>query len=168
MRRIHRLFLSLTALVVAAPVILIGCGSKDPQALTNEGMSAMNGGDAKAALVAFDGALAAMDATHPEYMRAAVGRCQALARIDPAKGAADFLALAKANPTRIKDQDFHVVVSEYVRVRKFTDAVRMMYEGNVMFPTSEKMLKIKEAVIAESKKANDAEAIKALKGIGYL
>jgi len=166
--RIHRLFVP----VVVASFVLIwtfaGCGKKDPRALTDEGMSAMNGGDAKAALVAFDGALQAMDTANPEYMRAAVGRCQALARVDPAKGSADFLELAKANPTKIKDQDFHVVVSELVRVRKFKDAVDVMIEGHHMFPASEKMLKIKDAVIAESLKAKDEAAIEALRSNGYI
>lgn len=158
----------LSASCLALVLASTGCGHKSALDLTNDGMSAMSGGDAKTALASFDGALKELKETDPEYMRASVGRAQALVRIDPAKAAREFLELAKKNRDRIKDQDFHIVVSEFVRARKFTDAVELMHQGNLMFPKSEKMNSIKDAVIAESKKANDAAAIEALKGLGYI
>lgn len=168
MRRNQRILAPLLAALVALPLCLTACGTKDAQELTSEGMTAMNSGDAQGALTAFDGALQLMTVTDPQYMRAAVGRCQALARVDPAKGKNDFLALAKANAKVIKDQDFHVVVSEYVRARKFVDAIAIMHEGNQMFAGSKKMEDITKAVVAESQKAQDDDAIAALKNLGYL
>lgn len=160
---------TLTASLAAGLLLLAtSCGPKDPQALTTAGMTAMNGGDAKGALSSFEEALQGMKAGDPDYMRAAVGRCQALARIDPTRGKTDFLALAKANAKDVKDQDFHVVVSEFVRQRKFTDAIAIMHEGNQLFAGSKKMDEITKAVVAESQKAQDEAAISALKSLGYI
>jgi hypothetical protein len=58
-------------------------------------------GDWDAGLAGFEKALEHMDPSNPEYMRASIGRCRALARLDPARGKAEFLKLADAQKSRI-------------------------------------------------------------------
>lgn len=131
-------------------------------------MSALGSGDAKGALAAFDKALAQMDATNPDYLRASVGRCQALVHIDGTKAREEFIALAKAQPGRIVELDFHVVVSEFVNTRQFLDAVEVMNSGMKLFPGSKKMQEILDAVRAASTRAEDPSSMKRLKDLGYL
>lgn len=159
---------TLRHLALALPLLLAASCSDDPKALTKDGFNAINSGDAKGAVTAFDKALAKMDATNPDYLRAAVGRCQALARTDSAKAKTEFLALAKAQTSKIQDQDFHVVVSEFVNAGKFLDGIDVMEAGIKMFPESTKMAEIKTAVVAASTKEGDPKVLSKLKGLGYI
>lgn len=152
-------------------LLLLGaCSSSnsDPKSLTDAGSVALNKGDAKTAAEDFDKALKQMDASNPEYIRAAVGRCQALARLKQKEAKDEFLALAKAQPGKITALDFEMVADELVTRRSFQDAVAVMHAGVQMFPESPKMEKVRRVVIEESQKAADPEALKDLKGLGYI
>ena len=52
--------------------------------------------------------------------------------------------------------------------KAFLPAVTVMDLGIKAYPEDEKMELVKEKVIAESKAANDAGALAALQGMGYL
>jgi len=166
MRRID--LRSLRTLAFVLPLFVAAACSDDPKSLTNDGLAALNSGNAKGAVTAFEKALVKMDASNPDYLRAAVGRCQALARIDGKKAKDQFLALAKAQSGRVLDQDFHIVVSEFVNSGQFLDGIDVMQAGIVLFPSSKKMVEIKDAVVAASKKAGDPAVLSKLKGLGYI
>jgi hypothetical protein len=166
MRRIDLSTVRTLALVL--PLFVAAACSDDPKSLTNDGQAALNSGDARGAVTAFEKALAKMDASNPDFLRAAVGRCQALARIDGKKAKDEFLALAKAQPGKVLDVDFHIVVSEFVNAGNFLDAIDVMKTGIDLFPQSKKMVEIKEAVVAASKKMGDPAVLSKLKGLGYI
>jgi hypothetical protein len=155
-----------TILLLLGALLLAACSGSDPKTLTSEGYDALNRGDAKGALAKFEQALPGLDAKQDAYLRAAVGRCQALARIDTKKASAEFLALAKADK-RVTPQDFHLIVGEMVTQRAFLDAIAVMHEGVKLHP-GPKMNEIKDLVVAESTKAGDEGAMKELKGLGYI
>jgi hypothetical protein len=89
-------------------------------------------------LAGFEKALEHMDPTSPEYMRASIGRCRALARLDPARGKAEFLKLADAQKSRIEFQDFHRWSSTSSCGAGLPTAVDMMESAKAMFPGSPK------------------------------
>src|SRR6185503_315197 len=77
----------LACLIVVAGLIVVGLTacSKDPKSLTDSGSAHLGKGENKAALADFEDALAKIgsDTASPLYLRAAIGKCEALARIDP-------------------------------------------------------------------------------------
>lgn len=163
-----RFFVTLAPTVLAGLLLATACSESDPKALTNRGANAINSGDWKGGLADYEAALAHMDASNAEYLRASVGRCQALARLDPKKGKSEFLALAKAQAKQIQPQDFHVVVSQFLSSREFIDAIEVMHAGIVMFPDSPKMKSIEEYVVTESRKVADPAVNRALESNGYV
>jgi hypothetical protein len=148
--------------------LLIGsCGSSDPKALTDSGSAALNSGDAAKAVSEFDSALQHMDVAHPDYLRASVGRCQALARIDPKRAKDDFLTLARAQPTRVRDADFAAVGTELIRRGAIEPAIEIAETGMKMFPESPVMKHLRDTFGDAAKLTKDPEALKRLKGLGY-
>ena len=148
-------------------LLVASCGSSDPKALTDSGSAALNSGDPARAVSEFDRALEHMDAGHPEYLRASIGRCQALARIDPNRAKEEFLALARAQPSKVREPDFATVAAELVRHNAITPAVAVAEAGMRMFPESPSMKSLLDLVGDAAKKASDPAALKRLKGLGY-
>lgn len=159
----------IASILVLLPLCLAACGGGDPRALTDSGTAALNGGDPAAALASFDAALAAIggNTAHPQYLEAAIGRVQALARTAPAKAVAEFLALARSGAA-VGDNDFSLVAWELMRADAMKDAVDLMHQGLTLHPGSKTMADLKEQVIAETKRKGDAGAMKQLQGLGYL
>lgn len=162
-----------TKLILALPLLLAamffaGCPETDPKALTDRATTAVMSGDWKGGLADFDAALAHMDATSPVYIRASVGRCKALAHLQPTSGKDAFLALVKSQGSKLETQDFQIVASEYVVARQFSDAIDVMHAGMEMFPANPKMVAIKDFVVAESRKAGDPALDAKLRGLGYI
>ena len=155
-------------LAVGCLLFLAACGSNDPKFLTDDGYRALGKGDSKSAVQDFDKAMKRMDPSKPDYLRAAVGHCQALAGLDGKKAKDEFLELARAQPSRVTEQDFSMVVDALSRGHSLVDAVDVMHAGVQMFPESPKMEALREAVVEESQKADDPEALKSLKGLGYI
>jgi hypothetical protein len=147
--------------------LITSCGSSDPKVLTDSGSAALNSGDAAKAVSEFDEALGHMDASHPDYLRASVGRCQALAKLDPNRAKEDFLALASAQPGKVHEPDFAAVATELVKRNSITQAVAVAEAGMQMFPESPAMKSLLDQIGDAAKKAKDPEALKRLKGLGY-
>ena len=145
----------------------VACGSSDPKVLTDQGMAALNSGDAKQALADFDRALEHMDANHPEFPRASVSRCQALARIDSARAKDDFLKLARDPAARVAEPEFITIAMELVNHRAIGPATEIAEAGLRMYPESPGMKTLLDKVGDAAKQANDPEAMKKLKGLGY-
>jgi hypothetical protein len=147
--------------------LLLSCGSSDPKRLTDAGSAALNSGDAKGAVADFDRALEHMDASHPDYLRACVTRCQALARIDPTRAKDDFLALARSPSARVRDSDFVAVSTELFRRNAISSAIEIAEVGMKSFPESPAMKTLRDTFGDAAKKANDPAALERLKGLGY-
>jgi hypothetical protein len=158
---LRRGILVLGCLVVAA------CGSSDPKTLTDQGMAALNSGDPKAALSDFDRALEHMDSNHPEFPRASVSRCQALVAIDPARAKDEFLKLARIPAARVAEPEFTAIAMDLVKHRAIGPATEIAEGGLKMYPESPAMKTLLDKVGDAAKKANDPEAVKKLKSLGY-
>jgi hypothetical protein len=156
------------ALPILAGLLVLACGgSSDPRALTDSGASALNSGDPKKALSEFDKALEHMDAANPDFLRAKIGRCQALARTDAARAQADFLALAKDPAAKVAEQDYATVALDLVKSNAIGPAVAVAEAGMKRYPESPAMKSLRDRVGDAAKKSNDPEAMKKLKGLGY-
>jgi hypothetical protein len=160
MRRLH--------VFLALPLLFASCGENDPKVLTDAAQHSFGSGDWKSSVAGFEKALEHMDPTDPQYMRAAMGRCRALARLDPARAKSEFLKLAEAQKSRISFQDFHQMVGELMAGRDFMTAIDLMESAKVMFPDSPKFKDMADSVVKASKTAGDARALDKLKNLGYL
>jgi hypothetical protein len=152
-------------------VALAAC-SGNPKSLTDSGNASLGKGDYKAALSDFDAALTKLgtDTRNPDYLRAALGRCQALAHLDPKRATTDFIELAKAQKGEVREGDFSLIANELLRVDTHDSrmqAIDVMVAGNAMFPESTKLKAIGDAVLASATRAKDPEGIKAITSLGY-
>jgi hypothetical protein len=156
----------LPSLVLAA-CVLTACNGSDPKALTDKGSAALGSGDTRTALESFDAALKHMDPAHPDFLRASLGRCRALASQNPAQAKQDFLSLARSTSLKVNEQDFAAMAEELVNRGAAADAVDVMDAGLKAFPESPKMQFLKQKVVEASKKSKDPAALNKLKGLGY-
>lgn len=156
-----RPYLSIALLFLAA------CGGSDPKALTGEGYAALGKGDAKSALSKFDEALAGLDAKHPEYVRASLGRCQALAKTDGAAAKKAFLELVARNAQGVREDDYGLVCSDMLQAGFTMDAIDVMDAGQQRFPESPRMIATKQAVVEAAKREKTPDALKKLESLGY-
>ncbi len=154
------------ALPILGCLLALACGSSDPRALTDSGAVALNSGKAKQALADFDAALGHMDAGHPDFLRASVGRCQALARTDATRAQTEFLALAKSSD-RVGAQDYATVALDLVQSNAIGPAAAIAEAGMKRYPNSAEMKTLRDRVGDAAKKSNDPEAMKKLQGLGY-
>jgi len=159
--------LPLTPLLPIALGLLAACGGRDPKALTDAGAAALNSGDAAAAIASFDRALEHMDASSPDFLRASVGRCRALARTDPVRAQTDFLELSRAQPARVREPEFAAVAQELADRGAIAPAVAVAEEGMKRFPESPAMKVLRDRIGDAAGKAGDPESLKKMKGLGY-
>ena len=148
--------------------LLAACGGGDPKEATDRGQAALGSGDGKSALESFEAALACLAPGDPDWLRASVGRCQALARLDPARAKTEFLALARAHPGTVGEQDFAIVVGDLIAHGGILEAIDVVEAGSARFPESPRMLALREQVVAASQRARDPGAMQRLKGLGYV
>jgi hypothetical protein len=147
--------------------VLAGCGGSDPKALTDKGTAALGSGDISGAIESFDAALQHMNPSHPEFLRASMGRCRALAGQNPKKAKDDFLALSRSTTAKVQEQDYSSIANELLKKGAAAEAVEVMDAGLRAFPESPKMQLLKKQVVEASTKSKDPAALKALKGLGY-
>lgn len=154
--------------LLAFPILmLVACGGSDSQALTSEGYAALGKGDARLALTRFDSALADMTTDSPDYLRASIGRCRALARTDGPAATQSFLQLAQRVPAQISEDDYSLICSEQLRGEFRMDAMDVMKAGEARFPDSAKMKATVAAVIAATERAALPEELQKLATLGY-
>jgi hypothetical protein len=165
-----------TLLLLAA-----SCGGSDvsANAALDSGYGALNGGDHTAALGHFEGALSGLPTTDANYLPAKIGQMQAMAYIDPAKAKATLLAIPSDAGVTAKDYSSLVTdlgsAAEAMAMDKDTDgannamaiAISILTEGQSAFPEYANW----EALITKTgdraKKLGSADALSALKGLGY-
>lgn len=150
-----------------ALVFLVACSGSDPKTLNDEGNAALGKGDAKSALSKFDAALAGLDPAHEQYVRAALGRCEALAKTDGPAAAKSFLTLADRAPTKVMEDDYRIVCGALSRGGFPLDALEVSDAGIKRFPTSEKMKMTHEAILHAAKSEKTPDALKKLESLGY-
>lgn len=160
--------------ITISGLLLIGLGScsGSAQSLTENGNRELGSGDYKAALSDFEKALDKLgtDTQSNEYLQAALGRCQALARTDPKKAATEFIALAQAQKGRVLESDFTLIADALLKANtneSRKQAIEVMVAGTKLFPTSTKLKDIGNKIYAEAQKAGDPESMKSLQGLGY-
>jgi hypothetical protein len=96
-----------------------------------------------------------------------MGRCEALARLDPKRARDEFLALARAEPGKLHEQDYAQIADDLVKARAASEAIDVMDAGVKAFPESPQMQVLKQRVVDASKKSKDPAALGKLKGLGY-
>ena len=156
------------ALPLLLACLLVSCGSDDPKALTDAGTAALNSGDAAGAIAKFDRALAGMPASDPDFRRASIGRCQALARTDPARAQADFLELAAAQPALIREPEYVAVATDLASRGSIANATAVAEAGMKRYPESPAMASLRDSIGDAAKKAGDPESLRRLQGMGYV
>jgi hypothetical protein len=157
--------LLISLLLLAA---LSACDRADAKALTDAGSASLNSGDAKGAVASFDEALAQLKPGDTDFLRASIGRCQALARTDPQRAEADFLALAQSQPSRVREPEFVDVATELAKRGAIGPATTVAEEGLKRFPESPAIKALLDTVGDAAKQAGDPESLKKLKGMGYV
>lgn len=153
-------------LLLALALAFTSCGGSDPKVLTDKGTAALGAGDTKTAIESFDAALSKMNAGDPDYLRAQMGRIQALVRVDAKKAKDDFLALAHTG-AKVEEQDFSLVVNEMMKKGAVPEAAEVTNAGIKRFPESPKMFAIQKQVHEASAKVKDPKDLEKLKGLGY-
>ncbi len=152
----------------AIPLLLLAaCGGADSKALTSEGYTALGKGDAKAALSKFDAALEGMESTNADFLRASLGRCEALAKTDGAAAKKAFLDLASKMPTRVTEDDYGLICSRLLQSGYTLEAIDVMHAGSQHYPESPRMLATQQAVQAAAERDKTPDALEKLKSLGY-
>ncbi len=156
---------------ILAPAILLfslaACGGAvDPQAETRSGYEAHNTGDYAGAVEHFEAAIGAMEAGNPKFLEASIGRCRSLAHQFPTQAREEFLSLAKTIVVEIAD--YTSIVAELKVARHYTDAVEVLAAAMGAFPDNEKLVQLRDKVGDAAKREGDADALSALKGLGYV
>jgi len=154
-------------LLPLALLVLAACGGSDPESLVRDGAASLGKGDAGSALSAFEDALDGLATTDRDYLPAALGRCQALARTDGARARQAFLELAAKVPEKVREDDYGLVCSWLNQGGFVLDALDVMKAGDVRFPGSEKMKAILKAVMDAANRADTPDALKKLDSLGY-
>lgn len=154
-------------LLTLALCLATACGSSDPAALTNEGSAALSAGKYAEAAKSFEAAIAGMDETSPDWMRAKIGLVQAMAHTDATRGKTEFLALAKASPSKISDRDFSLIGLKYGEAGKIPEATEILQAGMEMHPESPQLLELRDRLGDLAKAKGSPDDMKALEGLGY-
>jgi len=156
------------------PVLLLSAscgGPSDPAELVKSGERSLGSQDFAAALRDFETALQAIggDTSHTSYVRAKLGEIEARASAgDAARARTDLVALADAQPGTVSDADFNRIVSRMGDTSKFREAVALLQKGLELYPDSAHLDKLGKKLAADAEKADDPEALEALKGMGYV
>jgi tetratricopeptide (TPR) repeat protein len=157
-----------TALLFAMLFLALACGHSDPRALTDAGASALASGDSAKALASFEEALTSLKPGDAEYVRASLGRFQALVRSEPERARDEFLAFAKVQAASLAESHYGILVNEFLRRGRTVEAIDVMDAGVKAFPNSEAMLAIRKRVEEQARSSKDPASMQKLKGLGYV
>lgn len=154
------------------PIFLLlplgACGGDSPKQLTDMGVSALAGGQAREAQGRFEEALQGLKPSDPDFTRATLGRVQALARLQPPSARDAFLKFAKENSSLVQEGDYGMVVSELLRAGASMEAIDVMDAGMKAYPQSAQMKAVQQQVTEAAKKSADPAGLNKLKGLGYV
>ena len=91
-----------TAFVLAS-IAIAACGRHEPQSLLRRGKAALDAGDPRAAVAAFERALRDFPREDPGRASASLGRCHALADLDGAAALDAFVQHRRAFPAMVDE-----------------------------------------------------------------
>ena len=158
------------ASLLALSLLLGACGgADDPAALADAGTQALNSGNYEDARADFRRAseLVAGDASHAQFKRIELGGIEAQAYLDPAKARDELLALAAENQGLLQDRDYSAIATAMVQTKEFGVAIDVIDAGRKAFPDSQRLVKLTDAIVAESKRSGDSKLLDKLRGLGY-
>jgi hypothetical protein len=135
---------------------------------TDEGYAALGKSDWSAAASSFEQALKGLSPTDPGFKRAKMGHVEALIHLDAKSSEQEFLALARGNPELIGSDEYRTVASKMTSAKQYLPAIGVLDAGLKANPEDPKLMAVLEKVKSEAQKSNDAGALDALKGLGYL
>lgn len=178
MRPIHTLLISSLLLVVAS------CGGSTPAELVDAGADNLTK-DPKASLAAYEEALAAIDATHPRFLEATLGKYKAQSYFDPAAAKSGFLAFAEKQKLQASDYRLQVDELYTAAVRQASSgdeedmeggrktielAIAVLAAGGKAFPEDPKLWETITKKVGDKAKTLGADegAMKLLEGLGYI
>lgn len=161
------LSLALAALVLAAASCAAGV---DPKTRTDAGYSALQQKDFDVARDEFDAALEAIgdDEGHGYYLKAKLGRVEALAALDPGQANRELAALADAMPQKIDDGDYYAIGGRMIDEDKLSEAVELLTAGMERFPDSENLPRLRDRAGKRAEEQGDAGVLDSLRGLGYV
>jgi hypothetical protein len=143
-------------------------GASDPRALADAGSKALNSGDYSAAAKSYEGALAVLQPSDPEWKRAKMGLVQARARLDAPRAKDEFLEYAKASPSQVSDADFNLVASRLGDAGHLKEAVAVLEAGIAAHSESPHLQALLTDLGKKAESSGDAGALDSLKGLGYV
>ena len=148
------------------PLLAASCGGGggSPAELTNRGYQTLNGGDPGGALTTFREALAGLEPSNPDYLRAKMGEVEALIQVNPEEARDVFLRLG----SQVDDGHYTTVASKMTSAKAYEPAITVLDVGVKRFGESPKLLEMLKRVREEAEKSGDEGALKALEGLGYL
>jgi len=152
------------ALVLA---LLPACGGADPKALTDAGAARLNTGDASGAVAKLDLALTRMAPGDPDFLRASLLLCQALAQTSPERAQEQFLLLARAQVDVVKEADYALVADEMLRAGAIEPAAAIAEAGLKRFADSTAMKALRDRVGDAALRSGDRRSLENLRGLGY-
>ena len=155
-------------LLLCALFFFPACGPSDPRALTDAGASALASGDSGKALANFEEALASLKPGDAEYVRASMGRFQALVRSEPERARDEFLAFAKVQAASLSESHYGILVGEFLRRERTSEAIDVMDAGVKAFPNSQAMVAIRKKVEEQARSSKDPASMQKMKGLGYV
>lgn len=150
------------------PCGVAACSSSDPKVLTAEAGQALAAGDAEGAVAKYERAIERLDTKSPEFLRASMGRFQALARTEPTRAAREFKAFQAAQASRVQDADFKTVIDELLARDSLTQATDVLEVAQRSFPDSPVVTQLVQRVGDAAKKRGDSDAMRRLGGMGYV
>ena len=153
--------------------LLVSCGndggaSGDTTALTDGGYASLNTGDYTGALGSFEKALAAIEPGQPGFDRAAMGEVEALIHVDATRAQEKFLQLATSFPDTIGARQYKTIGGKMTSEKKYVEAIAVLDAGLKAFGEDPDFPILIATVQEQASKAGDADAMKALEGLGYL
>ena len=158
------------SLLVGTLVLAASCGgSSDPAELVTSGERALGTRDLSTAQGHFEDALAAIgeDTSHALYLRAKLGSIEARSASDPDGAKNDLIALSRAMPGKVTDNDFNRIANQ-MGAKELTAAVAVLAEGMELYPDSEHLDKLAKRLQAQAESSGNAGALDALAGLGYV
>ena len=133
---------------LALLLLLAACGRADLRARTAQGQAALARGDADLALVHFDDALLWLEPEDEGYLAASLGRCYALARLEPARAVAEFRSLAAAEG--LAPREYELMAHELVDAGAHDEAARLAEASLATFGASPARLALREWVAGKA------------------
>lgn len=155
----------LLASVLLATLAACG-GTTDPAELAREGVAALNAKDYGPAHSALRKAVEGLPADHPRALEARVALCRTLAHGRPEQ-CVDRLADLARERDDLELADAALVVRELIRAEEFASVAPAVKVSEGRFGKRDELALLVDEALAEARKADRPDSVKALEDLGY-